>query len=313
MDATFGHGAQDLRNFLQQLPTDGIYKTHTKPCLFLDPEKNQKQFALSRDIVMKLMPPEKIASKLILGRKFVIDNDAKIEMGNHRVKIQNGDVIDSFKYADNISANLWLVHLPSRSRNQTVSQYLCNWLSSVIFGTRYTPHGRYLSTKRDQILGSDELEMLSIDETVALNELSPYRDECTLRYTDAARINPLRNVFLEGEKYANLIVRERILSLNEQVRIFVLFDGDVERSISSIESCLEQTYEFKSIFVTLLTTKNLEQLYLAIQKFNERKFQIQFVDKSDFQNKLQSPEGSYVQFVIPGDILYSQKVMHSVE
>ena len=59
-----------------------------------------------------------------------------------------------------------------------------------------------------------------------------------------------------------------------------------------------------------MNSKNIGELILAMK---DRSSQVEFVDRSEFQNKLESPDGSYVQFVIPGNRLNQEKIMHCVE
>ena len=101
-----------------------------------------------------------------------------------------------------------------------------------------------------------------------------------------------------------------MLSKKQLVRIFLLFDGDVEKSIQSLDSIFNQTYPFKKIFIVTLTNQNVGELILAMK---DRSTQVEFVDQSELQDLLIQPDGFYVQFVLSGDKLHPDKIMHCVE
>ena len=124
------------------------------------------------------------------------------------------------------------------------------------------------------------------------------------------KIDPLRNIFMLAENFCHALSYERILSKHEIVRIFVFYDGDSERAKKSIESALNQTYPHKKIYLTLLTTENSSELLKVI---GDQISEIEFVSKSKLPEKICSDEGSYIQFILPGDILLPDKIKNSIE
>ena len=306
--------SQDLRQLLQNLPTDQIWNSQILDYRLTNPDQDQDKFLLSRPIKHGDNTCLHPFYKIIIGREFALKHDVQILQGNHGVELSDGRILTDQDISNDLTDFIRHSHFHARSANQMISKYATSCLNSFVFGTRYTPHARYLSTKRNMYLNKiDSSDYLPDDTYITATELEPYKNECVNKFSGEGGIDPLRNIFLLAESYANIIVKERILAQKEIVRIFLLFDGDVERSIQSLESVFDQTYEFKKIFVTLLTTKNLEQLYLAIQEFGDRKFEIEFVYRDDFQNKLKQSEGIFVQFVVPGDKLLPNKIMNSVE
>ena len=305
-----GGNAQDLRKKLQNLDSNQIYDVPFFNLSFSEPTKDQDLFALSRpcfhsDLIEEPGRPRKI----IVGKDCALSNNLEIAQGNHRAKRSDGVKIQNEHLNDLIN-----FHLQVRSQQQMISKFATSWLNSILFGTRYTPNARYLSTEREKYL-SDEFDFES-EQAISFqgqnifpaDELRAYAQECKNLYTSRSGTTPLRNVFLLAEDYANLLVRERILSKQIYVRIFVFFDGDVERTIQSLDSCFEQTYEFKNISIVLLTTENLESLYNATKHLP-----IILIDREDLQDEFQNAPEMYFQFLIPGDTLHPEKIMRSME
>ena len=113
-----------------------------------------------------------------------------------------------------------------------------------------------------------------------------------------------------AENFSHSLSYERILLKHELVQIFVMYNGDVELVKKSLESAINQTYPYKKIFVAILTTKNISEF---LQSIGSMVSEIEFVDKSELPNKICSDEGSYIQFIIPGDILLPDKIKNCVE
>ena len=113
-----------------------------------------------------------------------------------------------------------------------------------------------------------------------------------------------------AENFCQTLSYERILSKHEIVRIFVLYDGDPDRAKKSIKSAINQSYPHKKIFVALITTENISELLKILGSLLS---EIEFVDKSELQSEIFKPNGSYVQFIIPGDILLPDKIKNCVE
>ncbi|MBR1421320.1 MAG: hypothetical protein IJ575_09760 [Selenomonadaceae bacterium] len=90
----------------------------------------------------------------------------------------------------------------------------------------------------------------------------------------------------------------------------MLFDGDVERSIQSLDSIFGQTYEFKKLYIVLLTIKNVAELIHAMK---DHSTQVTFVDRTELQKMLERQDGEYVQILQPGDKMHPNRIMHMIE
>ena len=62
--------------------------------------------------------------------------------------------------------------------------------------------------------------------------------------------------------------------------------------------------------MVIINPKNVGDLILAIK---DRASQIEFIDRDDLPKTLESQDGTFIQFVIPGDKLHPDKIMHCVE
>ena len=299
-------GSNELRAHLQSLDINQLYETRLWAYRFAD--SNDSEFALSRHILRyKFASLTEYTPKIFMGRGFWFKYNPTIDQGNHGVSFSQPISVKAIH-----DESIHYAHFDQRSPRQLLSKYSNAWLNTLLYQTRYSADANHCKKFiYDYMQHPDSIDIDLTDyESIDLPE---YKNECVLKYSGEGSVNSFRNIFLLAESYANIIVKERILAQREIVRIFLLFDGDVERTIQSLNSIFDQTYPFKKIVMTLLTTKNLEQLYLAIQEFGDRKFEIEFVYRDDFQNKLKQSEGIFVQFVVPGDKLLPNKIMNSVE
>ena len=299
-------GSNELRAHLQSLDINQLYETRLWAYRFAD--SNDSEFALSRHILRyKFASLTEYTPKIFMGRGFWFKYNPTIDQGNHGVSFSQPISVKAIH-----DESIHYAHFDQRSPRQLLSKYSNAWLNTLLYQTRYSADANHCKKFiYDYMQHPDSIDIDLTDyESIDLPE---YKNECVLKYSGEGSVNSFRNIFLLAESYANIIVKERILAQREIVRIFLLFDGDVERTIQSLNSIFDQTYPFKKIVMTLLTTKNLEQLYRVIQQFGDRKFEIEFVYKDDFQSKLRKSEGTFVQFLIPGDKLFPEKIMNSVE
>ena len=239
--------------------------------------------------------------KIFVGREFAKNHVCSIIHGNHNLVFVDEDYIpytplNTIHYA----------HFSQRSSEQLISKMITNHLNNRLMGTRYCifPQIGFEHPAIDNL--NFEIDLTGFEPI----DFSAYKDECALKYSRIEEVNSRANLFNLSNNLVDTLSRERILSKRDIVRIFVFFDGDVERATRSLESCFAQTYEFKKIFVVVKSQKNIGDLILAMK---DRSGQIEFIDLTELRKTLESPDGSFIQFVIPGDKLHPDKIMHCVE
>lgn len=301
----------DLLQHLQALDTNFSYRIFEFLHRFVEPDKNSDQFALSHtSLIAKNSTSNYMTStKIIVGRKMFLKYDLQISQGNHNLQIPRvGEIPPNHPIAKSILVDqkIFYAHFAYRSDAQIISKRLIMWLNTILIATRYTSWSRTNEQFAQKFInGKFEMHDTSLEFVPA--DFSKYRDECTLLYS-TGNLNPLRNLYMLAESFANTISRERILANRELVQIFIFFDGDIECAIRSINSCIDQNYEFKEISVVLLTRQNVGELIFAASD-NVSKF----IPPEKLYDEILKSNGKYIQFVLAGDILQPNKILHQIE
>ena len=294
-----GGNSKDLRKCFQALNTSQYYRIPLYECRFAD--SDESQFAFSRSIVRE-KTISKVPPKVIIGRIFAKLNLFRVAQGNHSLEFASTP-----KMFLNVE-KVCYAHFALRSSSQMIQKHAINWLNTLLRAGRYTPWSAFGRNFMRQYLQDSSIAKIDLTGYIPTN-LQAYKNECTLTYSGNGVDLP-RNLFLLAQNFVEIINRDKILSQKEIVRVFLLFDGDVERSIKSLDSIFAQDYEYRKIFVVLMTQDNVG---IFISAMKNRASQITFVNSESFQRILESKDGDYVQFVLPGDILHREKLLRSVE
>lgn len=180
-----GHNSQELRTFLQNLDVNQVYMIDWIQCMFVEPEKDQDKFTLSRKTlrsrgVSKAEP----AKKLVIGGKAFQKYNFSITP--HNVELPDGNVFPQQRFLPDILN----MHFRYRSASQWLSKDLALWLTRIVSDTRYTdaaPHSQqnvrdFLAGKK---LSPDDIQQIKVveDPIPADDDLAPYKDECSLKHT----------------------------------------------------------------------------------------------------------------------------------
>ena len=297
--------SKDLRHYFQTIDTNQYYQMYSQVYCFTD--SNSDKYVFARSMVKTPdpvpNPPKNFIGKVFFGREFIRNHPASVAQGNHALHFfgqSQPPIIDS---------KIFLAHFATRSPEQKISKFTGTWLNSMLKGSRYTVIASHDQDFAHNYLKDPSIANIDLDGYIPA-DLSAYKDECVNQFTGGGAANSTRNLYILADSFVNTITRERMLSKKQLVRIFLLFDGDVEKSIQSLDSIFNQTYPFKKIFIVTLTNQNVGELILAMK---DRSTQVEFVDQSELQDLLIQPDGFYVQFVLSGDKLHPDKIMHCVE
>ena len=274
-------------------------------------------------VYFELIEPEIDADRFILARKFLrekeIDNGPKTCAGAESVKKYNltimkgGHHVISAKSVDNleipIGSGIFNAHFPKRSAGQILSKTMCGWIGHLL---RFGQYGRFsfdwFDTAREYIDENISPEY-HLKNPIETRELDGFRFECQNRYT-IGNIDPLKNVYQLATKLAFENFRNEILKNRELVRIYVLFDGDVEATIDSLKSAIDQTYPFRKIFIVAAQNRNLDKLFDSAGRLNLTE-EIGLINPDD--PVITSSGGGFSQFVTAGDRLHPDKIFRSIE
>ncbi|MBR1420860.1 MAG: glycosyltransferase family 2 protein [Selenomonadaceae bacterium] len=278
---------KDVGKIFQNLDPRESYWIQWDDYKFIEPTKDQNRFALSRQLAFDRPNPE---HKVIVGRESILQNDLYIFRGNHHVvkrdQLYGNLMFHCFEIP--LDENLLSLHIPFRSREQFESKYLLTWLTHVVLFSRRTFHVENHKSIAERILDGEKFSVSANSNSKPI-DLSKYRDECELKFTDNT-INPWKNLYRFAEDLADQFCRQEILLRRIPVSIFVLHHGDSNATLKTLESLSNQTYDPLEIFILPISTENLEPF---------KDFVIEDLSKS---------HGKYIQFVPAGDILAPETI-----
>ena len=274
-----GKNSETLKNFLQNLKSDQIYQVNRAQCQFVDPEKDQNQFALNRSAIRS---QEKNDSMMLI-------------IGAEAWKTRNIESLDKIPSDRLFIAELISLSFKDRSESQRKSREMISQIEQEISNSIYA--------QIPDVQSAQIASPISID-----GDLAPYRDECQIRYT-RDQVDPLQNIFKLAKKLARNSMREKVVESKKMVRVFIFHSGDTERTIRSIDSVRAQDYPHKQIFVVVLNPQSMDQVFDAEKKFLT---EIKFIERENFA-KILGESSDYIQFVTAGDVLKTDRLSRMVE
>lgn len=182
---TGGKNSEDLRKFLQTLDLDKIYRLVWISCLFVEPDKDLDKYALARpslrSVGSSVFDPN---PKLIAGVGALKKYDLDISV-HYCVKKSNGEQFQHHETLENVVN--W--HYRFRNKNQFISKEMTAFIKRTQTATKYSVW-LLLNDSLKKFLAGGEYDVQDIfrlgivDRPYPADEdLAPYRDEATLRFT----------------------------------------------------------------------------------------------------------------------------------
>ena len=295
--------SESLRRDLRQLDPEKCYYMTWVNFQLIEPEKDPEKFLLSREVVRESQPigVPKTCVGAVAAKKFGL----KIIKGGHSALYQN----DSNFPQELIESGIFNAHFARRSSGQILSKCMGGWLTNLLKFGKYTRLSYDWKEDIDAFLIENILPEYHLANPTTATELENYRNECQNRYT-IGNVDPLKNIYRIAETVFIEQFKLKILERRELVRIYVLFDGNVEDCLKSLDSAINQTYPYRKIFVTATTEKNLDELLkiASSMKFSE---EIELISADD--PSIISGGNGFVQFITSGDILKQEKIFDSIE
>ena len=308
--------SKSLRQCLANLDPHKTYVSYLWDYSFADTQKGEDKYALSRDLIQYEHPYD--ATKMIIGREFAISNQTFISRGNHALQTPDNQIIDQNHPLANMFdrksiANIYHAHFETRSENQVLAKNMCSWITTITANSRYTPYARYLKQFNESFLKNSSDNYWGSKQMIQTNDLYRYRDECQNRYTQPlTRDDVIRKLYALGKSLANRVNRDKILLKNQFVKILVMHEGNPDATIRSLESAIAQTYPYIEISILLLTTRGLDKLH-EMKKKIPISYEISYLDAENLQTELENSNANYFQFILSGDELDPDKILHSIE
>lgn len=303
-----GAGNDETRNVLQSLNPSQVYHVPWVDYAPLDMIVGGDTFILSRPCC-RAKEPDKL-SKVIVGKDAALRWRLEIVQGNHYAmphEEQGGGFLCSFKHQR--LSQLHIAHFRWRSMEQRLSKEMCGWLSNAAqFSTNSFYARNWKCTFKDFLDGKmPEKNSFSIVDAIPAN-LGAYREECVLRYTDGC-VDPVTNVLRMAELIADSYCRQKVLACHRIVSVLLVYDGNEEAFLASLQSIRQQTYPFLEVVVLNMGEHLLgEALRLSLEDDSAT----QVLQGEVFTRLPSVAKGDYIQWLLPGDLLEKVKIEEMV-
>lgn len=301
-------GSDETRDVLQSLDSCKVYHVPWVDYAPMDMTSSNDAFILSR-ICCRAKNPDML-SKVIVGRKAALRWQLEIVQGNHYAmphEEQGRGFLCAFEH-QRIS-QIHIAHFRWRSMEQRLLKEMCGWLSNVAQFSMNSFYARnWKCTFKDFLDGkTPEKDSFSIVDAIPA-DLGAYREECVLRYTDG-RVDPVTNVLRMAELIADSYCREKVLSFHRIVSVLLVYDGNTEAFLASLQSIRQQTYPFFEIVVLNMGENLLSE---AIQLSLEDDSKVRILQGEIFAQLPVVAKGDYIQWLLPGDLLEKEKIEEMV-
>ncbi len=312
-----------LRTALQNLDSTKIYYLPWITYELQYSEEDQDIFILSRPCQRNATPD--ILHKIIIGAGTAKFSQIIITQGNHRALLKplyNQHTKQTSYKAEVFSHDFHVAHFPQRSRNQYLSKVLCGWITNVARFSEYTFYAahwqeafqKYLSTgdiSADPLSNPIETDLSSYSGNITPSFVIDKENKPLLRYTKK-QYNGWKNILQLAENIAAASCRKKILSQKQIVSVLMVYDGNDNKLMSSLEGILTQSYPYLEILLLNFSNALDDELRALIKtRYDFQAFKI--IHSPIFRNLNNNVHGNYIQWIMPGDILAPDKIQAMLE
>lgn len=303
-------GYAELRACLQSLDAAFVYRLPWFRYRLLDAEREQEKFLLARPSKCSLAPDR--LSKVMVGMKATEQHNVRLVQGNHWVMLSDSQLChDGYLPTDGqCIPKIHLAHFPWRSQGQQASKAICGWLSNLARFTRYT---QWVRVWRDDANAFFRGEELHKDEEGEFRpaDLQRYADACTCRYTKA-KVDPVKNMFHLAESIADSYCRLKVMAGKQIVTVAILFEGDVDACLRTVQSIQEQTYTFWEIFLIGRADNVDKETWEQAQSVLQDSEITMICSDHPIRELSRRAKGAYVQWLHAGECIMKQRFYNMV-
>ena len=307
-------GVEELREKLQVLDPGIVHLVPFVGYELKDAENGQERFLLSRPCchaaTVSSLP------KVIVGSEAARKYQIRIGQGNHLAysEKENNPMTLRREFVDGFH----IAHFAWRSRVQRASKIICGWLTNVEAFSKYTYLAAHWQKAFLAFLENGDLPGDSIAEPISANlgryaswyeEMVDSSGGMTLRYTKS-KTDCLADVARLAEVIANTCCREHTLVKKKLVSILLIYDGDEKAFVTSLNAIEAQTYpHFELLLLNFQATPSHALMQAAAQWSKRHQQPVRIISGPVFKNLATNVHGDYVQWVLPGDVLYPEKIL----
>ena len=285
---------------LEQLAVERVYSLDWVRYLLAEPEARQDSFLLSRPAWRNTQAES--LKKIVVGREAFVRTDLKISQGNHVACIRTKSREQAL--VPERIVGLHLAHYSWRSEAQARLKVAVGWLANLAKYSPYTNMANHWRRDFDHLLHGEGLKPQPLINPFAVRwSGSPI----ALRYT-RKRGDAFVTLLQTAQHIAEGYVQQKVLNQRAIVSCLVPFDGDATAFRVSVESVEAQSYPYYKIFSFSIVSETATWDEVC-QEFAGR---IRPLQRTAGEYSLQLAEqatGSYVQWVMPGDVLKPDRFM----
>lgn len=207
---------------------------------------------------------------------------------------------------------LHFAHFQWRGSLHTAVKVLNGWIGNAAKYSLHTARCYYWKEHFDTVFaGAVPPVALLPEESEKVQNLVQKKPSITLHYTKDAIFSPLKSLMRLSEQLAQDFAQERVCARQKLVSIILVHFGDTALWQRSLECIAAQTYPYLEIIVLDFTESKAQLLEdLAPLKKAHR---VVFAAPLSLEMQLsKAVKGEYIQWLLPGDLLFAEKIMQMV-
>ncbi len=312
-------GVTALREKLQCLDTTKVHYMPWVDYALVDEEQGQELFLLARPCQRNAEKSD--WPKVIVGKGAAKQYRITLSQGNHVALKSDGNTIVDLA-VDGAQEGLHVAHFQWRSHAQRLSKALCGWLAHVEAFSWYTANGEHWQKAFRDFLETGQIPRQSLEHPLPA-DLSRYAKATTnnrevhlggtkaLRYTKIKTdLDCLASVARFAENIAQTCCQQRTIANGRLVSVLVIFDGNLEALEAALRSVAAQTYPHFEVLVLSFGGKEDARLQKAAVQWESRHPQpLQVIYAPFFRELAEKAQGDFVQWILPGDLLFPEKIL----
>ena len=299
--------AKPCRSVLRRLRTDMTFYAWHWMYELEKPEEDAGKFLLSRPLRRK--KEHEMMQKVIVGRE-AAHAYPLLAQGTHYLYRMEGErrvpapaLPISF---------LHFAHFQWRGAQHTAVKVLNGWIANAAKYSLHTARCYYWKEHFDTVFQGDVPPVaLASDESETVQGLILPKGQIELRYTEGATFSPLQSLMCLAEQLAQDFAEERVRSRRKLVSVIVPYFGNLSFWHRTLENIASQTYPYMEVAVLDFAdgASDLQEMLAALHLPHC----IVRADSPGWGVRLaQAARGEYIQWVMPGDRLFPEKIMQMV-
>ena len=296
--------AKPCRAVLLRLRTDVTFYAWHWMYELEAPEEDAERFLLARPLRRKKQ--HETVQKAIIGRE-AARSYPLLAQGTHYLYRMEGE--ERVPAPALPISFLHFAHFQWRGALHTAVKVLNGWIGNAAKYSVHTARCYYWKEHFETVFeGGEPPVALSPEESEKVQNLVLPQGRIELRYTKDAAFSPLQSLMRLSEQLAQDFAEERVLVRRKLVSVVVPYLGDLSLWRRTLESVASQTYPYKEVVVPDLAGGGA-LLQDALEAMAEPCRAVSASSVGWGAQLSCAAQGEYVQWVLPGDRMFPEKIM----